>query len=258
MFMKILSWNINGVRAVLKKDFLGFLIKENPDVICLQEVKIDQSKIEKENFDFPFYEVFWNSAKRAGYSGTATLVRKDLVVEKVINGFGVEKFDNEGRCQIIEFDDFYLVNNYFPNANSELSRLDYKLEYNEILFDYLKNLTKKKNILVCGDFNVAHQEIDLARPKENIGSPGFTYEERKSMNKFLNNGFVDTFRKLNPLKVQYSWWSYRAGARQRNVGWRIDYFCTNDIFLKNIKKAFIMDEIKGSDHCPVGVILNLE
>lgn len=252
--MKLISWNVNGIRAVLKKGFTDFLRAELPDVLCLQEIKISQSTQEETTFDFPGYLEYWNSATRPGYSGTAVLVRDQVAQPiSVKNGFGEESFDNEGRTQILEFADFYLVNCYFPNANHELSRLDYKISYNNYLILNLKKLEKKKPVIICGDFNVAHQEIDLARPRDNIGNPGFTNEERSWMTSFINQGFVDSFRFLNDNKIQYSWWSYRAMARVRNVGWRIDYFCVSEKIKKHLKSAFILDKITGSDHAPVGI-----
>lgn len=252
--MKIISWNVNGIRAVMKKNFLEFLIAENPDVLCLQEVKISESSKNDAKLDFPGYKEYWNCAARPGYSGTAILIKEGLVQPvKVNNGFGHDRYDCEGRTQIAEFKDYFVVNCYFPNANNELSRLDYKLDFNHDLQNHLKSLELKKPIIICGDFNVAHQEIDLARPKENRGSAGFTTQECAWMDGFIKDGFVDTFRALNGDKIQYSWWSYRAGARPRNVGWRIDYFCVSKKFSKKVKKAFILDKIIGSDHCPVGV-----
>ncbi len=252
--MKIISWNVNGIRAVMKKNFLDFLLSEKPDVLCLQEVKISEASKNDAKLDFPGYIEYWNCANRPGYSGTAILIREEALKPiKVKNGFGFDRFDIEGRTQIAEFPNFYLVNCYFPNANSELSRLSYKLDFNRDLQKHLKSLTAKKSVIICGDFNVAHQDIDLARPKQNIGSAGFTEEECAWMNKFLASGFIDTYRAINGEKIQYSWWSYRAGARERNVGWRIDYFCVSKKLQKNIKKAYILDNISGSDHCPIGL-----
>ncbi|MFZ4648267.1 MAG: exodeoxyribonuclease III [Patescibacteria group bacterium] len=252
--MKLVSWNVNGIRAVLKKGFTDFLRTELPDVLCLQEIKISKSTQEDSVFDFADYQEYWNSASRPGYSGTAILVRDGFPAPlSSKNGFGEAAFDDEGRTQILEFSDFYLVNCYFPNANHELSRLDYKISYNNYLASNLKKLEKKKPVIICGDFNVAHREIDLARPKENIGNPGFTDEERSWMTFFVGQGFVDSFRFLNESKVQYSWWSYRAMARVRNVGWRIDYFCVSEKIKKHLKSAFILDKVTGSDHAPVGV-----
>jgi len=255
--MKIISWNVNGIRAIAKKGLSDFLINERPDIICLQEIKIsEQARLETE-FDFQGYREYWNSAKRPGYSGTAIFVKDTLEInEKVENGLGVSEFDDEGRVQTLETNSFYLINIYFPNANAALSRLDYKLNFNNTLLKYLKKLEQKKPLIITGDYNVAHQEIDLARPKENIGSPGFTPEERAWMDKFIAAGFVDTFREVNGDKIQYSWWSYRGGARFRNVGWRIDYFCVSAKLRKRFKKAYILDKIMGSDHAPVGLEIN--
>lgn len=253
--MKIISWNINGIRAVVKKGFKDFLISENPDILCLQEIKIsDAAKLITE-FDFAGYKEYFNSAKRPGYSGTAILVREDLLKYNwpLKNGFGVNKFDGEGRVQTLELDHYFLVNIYFPNANPELSRLDYKLEFNDKLLKYFKRLEKKKPLIITGDYNVAHEAVDLARPKENEGSAGFTVEESSWMTKFLAAGFVDSFRELHGQKIQYSWWSFRAGARARNVGWRIDYFCVSTKLKKQLKKAYILDKISGSDHAPIGI-----
>ncbi len=247
--MKIISWNINGIRAVYKKDFLGYLKKEKPDVLCLQEVKIAEAARIKEDLKFPGYEEFWNSAERPGYSGTLTLVRHGVSASYIPR----LDWDDEGRIQIIEFDKFYLCNVYFPNANNELSRMDFKMNFNDKLLRAIKKLEKHKPFLVCGDYNVAHEEIDLARPKANVKNAGFTPTERAWMTKFLSKGFIDIFREMHSDKVQYSWWSYRAAARSRNVGWRIDYFCVSEKFAKNIKKSFIQNEVMGSDHCPVGV-----
>jgi len=263
--MKIISWNVNGLRAVMRKNWASFLKEENPSIIGLQEIKIsDHHGIEIES-DQSFYDylVFWNCARRPGYSGTALLVSKKWLKRSKISqnsiiyraGIGIEKFDIEGRVQTLELPKFYLVNTYFPNSNHELSRLGYKLEFNEALLKYLKKISQKKPVILTGDYNVAHQEIDLARPKENIGNPGFTNEERAWMDKFIGSGFVDTFRHLNGAQVQYSWWSFRAGARARNVGWRIDYFCVSKKFIGKISRAFILDKMLGSDHAPVGIEL---
>ena len=254
--MKIISWNVNGIRAVARKGFLDFLKKAKPDILCLQEIKISEDAILKEKFDFPGYIEYWHPAKRPGYSGTAILVKsKKLKVKSNKNGIRVKEYDIEGRVQTIEFEKFSLINVYFPHANHELTRLDYKLKFNREIFKYAKKLEKKTPVIIAGDFNVAHQEIDLARPKDNVGNPGFTDEERAWMDKFLNSGFVDTFRKLHPKKQKYSWWSYKFNARERNIGWRIDYFCTSAKMMRQVKKAFILNKILGSDHCPVGIEL---
>ncbi len=254
--MKIISWNVNGIRAVLKKGFLDFIEKEQPDILALQEIKISLAKKDLEKFDFAGYTEFWNSADRPGYSGTLILYKEGLKVLNEKNGLDIKKFDIEGRVQTIELKNFYFVNTYFPNSNHELSRLGYKLEFNQELEKYLKKLEKNKPVILTGDLNVAHQEIDLARPKENIGNPGFTYEERNWMTGFLNNGFIDTFRYLNPQKIKYSWWSFRSAARVRNIGWRIDYFCISKKLIKKVKRADILDQVTGSDHAPIVLEIN--
>jgi exodeoxyribonuclease-3 len=249
--MKLISWNINGIRAVFKKNFKQFLKDSQADIILLQEIKISEEKILSESFDFLDYQSFWFPAQRPGYSGTLTLYKKDLNILELKNGLGLKKFDEEGRVQTIELKDFFLVNTYFPNSNDTLSRLSYKLEFNDEILKYLKKLEKKKPIILTGDFNVAHQAIDLARPKENEGNSGYTLEERAWMTKFLNNNFIDTFRFFNPQTIKYSWWSFRARARERNVGWRIDYFCLSKKLIKKVTRADILDQVLGSDHAPI-------
>jgi exodeoxyribonuclease-3 len=273
--MKLISWNVNGIRAVVKKGFVDFLKTENPDILCLQEIKISDSARNEETFDFAGYQEFWHSAIRPGYSGTMTLVKDNLVIASASRSnpvgsskseiaspsarndkfVGEVKFpdDPEGRVQILEFDKFYLVNTYFPNANAELSRLDFKLNFNDRMLKFLKKLEKKKPIIICGDFNVAHNPIDLFHPKANEGSAGYTIQERNWLTGFLKAGFVDTFRAQNPDKIQYSWWSFRMRARERNVGWRIDYFCVSSYIMKSVNSSFILDQVMGSDHCPVGI-----
>jgi exodeoxyribonuclease-3 len=252
MSLNILSWNINGIRAAVRKGFVDFLKKQQPDILCLQEIKIaEKTRLETE-FDFADYQEFWNSAERPGYSGTAILVRDGLKVSMLPK----LSWDTEGRIIALDIGKYYLVNIYFPNANSELTRMDFKMEFNDKLLKYLKKLETKKPVIVTGDYNVAHNEIDLARPKANIGNAGFTEEERSWMNEFLDAGFKDTFRELHPDKIQYSWWSYRANARANNVGWRIDYFCVTAKILSKVSKAFILDHIEGSDHAPVGIEIN--
>jgi exodeoxyribonuclease-3 len=251
--MKIYSWNVNGIRAAVKNGFVGFLKKERPDILCLQEIKIDDAARAKTQFDFAGYEEYWHPAKKPGYSGTAILVKSGIKIESYRAGMGKNKFDSEGRTQTLEFKKFYLINAYYPNANHELSRLGYKLDFNKEILKYCKKLKLKKPVIVCGDLNVAHEEIDLARPKDNVGNPGFTDEERRSMSEFLQAGFIDSYRYLNGDKVQYSWWGYRFGLRARNIGWRIDYFCVSEKMKRQIKSAYILDKIIGSDHCPVGV-----
>lgn len=259
--MKIISWNVNGLRAVVKKEsWVDFLAEFKPDILCLQEIKISEAKIVKENFSFPGYTFLGNGARREGYSGTALLIKNTLVKKlgklNIAVGIGIDEFDHEGRIQILELESFYLLNIYFPNSNHELGRLDYKERFNAAILKCYQRLDKKKPVVITGDFNVAHEPIDLARPKENVGSAGYTSEERVWMDKFLAAGLVDTFRELNGQKVQYSWWSFRAGARRRNVGWRIDYFLVSSRMKKYFKKAYILDKITGSDHCPVGLEIN--
>ncbi|MCR5573174.1 MAG: exodeoxyribonuclease III [Candidatus Saccharibacteria bacterium] len=259
--MKIYSWNVNGLRAVLNKGALQSFIEEHrPDILCLQETKAKQGQAE---VDLPEYEEIWNSAERAGYSGTAIFTKiKPL---SVTYGFppeieaGIEGWEDrfgdarkEGRALMAEFDDFYLINVYVPNEKDDLGRLKYReLVWDCALLSYMKKLDEKKPVLVCGDFNVAHEEIDLARPKQNEGHAGFTKEGRQGMKNYLSNGFIDTWRTLHPDDIQYSWWSYRGGARAKNVGWRIDYFLASERLRERIVAAEICDEVMGSDHCPI-------
>ena len=249
--MKLISWNVNGIRACVRNGFNDFLASAKPDIIGLQEIKIDDARRAQHDFDFKAYEELWFPAKRPGYSGTATLTKEGFMSYKA--GLAVDKFDSEGRAQTVEFNNFYFVNCYFPNAQDELARLDYKVGFNEAVLKYVKKLEKKKPVVICGDFNVAREEIDLARPKENVGNPGFSDEERYWGRAFLKAGLVDTFRFLHPEKKQYSWWSYRALARERNIGWRIDYFLVSAKIMGNVKRAFILDKVRGSDHAPVGI-----
>jgi exodeoxyribonuclease-3 len=256
--LKFVTWNVNGIRAAVKNGFANFLKKEKPDVLCLQEIKINDDARSKHEFDFGGYTEYWNSAQRPGYAGTAILVSEKLKQPKVTNGIGVSEYDGEGRIQTAEFDKFYLVNTYFPHSRHDLSRLDFKLEFNDALLSHLKKLEnpsagsgRGKPVILTGDLNVAHEEIDLANPKENDGNPGFHPDERKWMTKFLKAGFIDTYRLINGNKVQYTWWSYKFRARERNIGWRIDYFVVSEKMKKQVKDARILDKVKGSDHCPV-------
>ena len=251
--MKLIAWNVNGIRACLKKGFKEFLLKEKPDILALQEIKIAKKDIEKEEFDYPGYNEYYFSAKKPGYSGTGIVVNKRHKVLSYKEGLGVEEFDTEGRTQTIELEHFFLVNNYFPNTQSELQRLDFKEVYNNTFLNHIKKLEKQKPVITCGDFNVAHNPIDLKNDKANQGRAGYTNEERRWMDKFIKNGFLDTFRHLHPEKVEYSWWSYRFNARANNAGWRIDYFLISEILLPQLKKASIFTDIHGSDHAPVGI-----
>ncbi|MEA1929523.1 MAG: exodeoxyribonuclease III [Patescibacteria group bacterium] len=256
----LMSWNVNGIRAVVKKGFEGFLKEHKPDVLGLQEIKINDAARAQEKFDFAAYNEYWHPAERSGYSGTATLSKLEPI--SIGRGFSLPGQsttigDKEGRLQTFEFDKFYFLNAYFPNANHELTRLGFKEEFNKKFLQHVKKLEKKKPVVACGDFNVAHQEIDLARPKDNIGNPGFTKEERDWADKLVKHGLIDTFRHLHPDKVQYSWWSYRNFVRERNIGWRIDYFFASKELMSCVKKAFILDQVLGSDHCPVGIQLDI-
>lgn len=262
--LKLISWNVNGIRAVVKKGFFQLLLKkEQPDVLCLQEVKIDSTARAAHEFDFAEYKEFWNSAERPGYSGTAILVRKNspLITKEFprhTNGIRHPEFDAEGRVQTLEFKTFFLINAYFPNARDDLSRLAFKQIFNKKMLAYVQKLKKKKPVIVVGDYNVAHQEIDIARPKENEGKKGFTKKEREGFGNMVMAGFVDTFRAKYPNKKDaYTWWSHWANARQRNVGWRIDYVCVSKKLMPKVKEAFILPDVMGSDHCPVGITLSV-
>ena len=246
--MKLISWNVNGIRACLNKGFSDFFKEVNADIFCLQETKCQPEQI---NLEFEGYTSYWNSAERKGYSGTAIFTKKQPV--NVTYGIGIEEHDKEGRIITLEFEDFYLVTNYTPNAKRELERLDYRMVWEDEIRKYLLELNKKKPVIMCGDLNVAHEEIDLKNPKTNKGNAGFTNEEREKMTELLNAGFIDSYRYLYPEKIEYSWWSYMGHAREKNVGWRIDYFIVSNDFRENIKDATIYTEILGSDHCPVGL-----
>ena len=246
--MKLISWNVNGIRACLNKGFSDFFKEVNADIFCLQETKCQPEQI---NLEFEGYTSYWNSAERKGYSGTAIFTKKQPV--NVTYGIGIEEHDKEGRIITLEFENFYLVTNYTPNAKRELERLDYRMVWEDEIRKYLLELNKKKPVIMCGDLNVAHEEIDLKNPKTNKGNAGFTNEEREKMTELLNAGFIDSYRYLYPEKIEYSWWSYMGRAREKNVGWRIDYFIVSNDFKENIKDATIYTEILGSDHCPVGL-----
>ena len=250
--MKLISWNVNGIRAADRKGLFDWFQKEKPDALCLQEIKAMPDQFPPHLKSTPGYNVFINSAKRKGYSGVATYTKqKPIDVKK---GFGIEKFDNEGRNLITEFDDFVLFNIYYPNGKKNQERLDYKMDFYDTFLGYADNLkTQGKNIVVCGDFNTAHKEIDLEHPKQNENISGFLPIERAWIDTFIDHGYVDTFRHFNKEPKQYSWWSMRTVARERNVGWRLDYFFVNKEFIKNVKNAFIMQDVYGSDHCPVGI-----
>lgn len=250
--MKFISWNVNGLRACLKKNFMEFFVTVDCDCFCVQETKMHPSQAE---VILPGYYKYWNSAERKGYSGTAIFTKNYPV--SVSYGIDIDKHDHEGRVITLEWDKFYLVNVYTPNSKDSLSRLDYRMLWENDFRDYLISLDKLKPVIVCGDMNVAHEEIDLKNPKTNRKSAGFTDEERGKMSELLNSGFTDTFRELHPDLVKYSWWSYRANARKNNSGWRIDYFLVSDRIKSFVRAATIHDEILGSDHCPVGLDIDI-
>ncbi|MBR3898504.1 MAG: exodeoxyribonuclease III [Bacilli bacterium] len=249
--MKIISWNVAGFRACLKKGFDNFFDKIDADIFCIQE-----SKVLEDQFDYrpEGYEMYLNPAEKKGYSGT--LIYSRVKPLKITYGMGIEKHDHEGRMITLEFNDFYLVNVYTPNVKRDLSRLDYRMEWEDDFRNYLKSLEKTKPVITCGDMNVAHEEIDIKNAKANIGNAGFTYEERSKMTELLDNGFIDTFRYYNKDTIKYSWWSYMRGARERNIGWRIDYFLVSESIIKKVTKTDIYDDVLGSDHCPIGIELD--
>ena len=247
-----MSWNVNGLRANLKKGFMDAFQSIGADVFCLQETKMEQGQAE---VDLEGYTEYWNSAEKKGYSGTAVFTK--TLPLSVSYGMGVAEHDREGRIINLEFDGFYLVNVYVPNSQRELLRLDYRMEWEDAFRKYVCGLDAVKPVLICGDLNVAHKEIDIKNPKSNERNAGFTIEERGKMTELLGAGFTDFFRNLNPdLRDSYTWWSYMGGARERNVGWRIDYFIGSDRLVDKVRDAFILPEIYGSDHCPVGLIID--
>jgi exodeoxyribonuclease-3 len=255
--MKLISWNVNGIRAVMKKGFLDFFNEHQADILCLQETKVHNGDLPEDirlTGWLDGYTGYWNGADRKGYSGTAILTKtKPLSVETQI---GDERFDAEGRFQIMEFETFFLINTYVPNAKGDLSRLAERQEFDALLLQKIKELEKTKPVILCGDMNVAHQPIDLARPKPNEGNAGYTDEERAGMTNYLSADLIDTFRSLHPETVKYSWWSYRANARANNVGWRLDYFITSQALQPRIQSADILDAVTGSDHCPVELVID--
>lgn len=249
--MKLISWNVNGIRAVLKKGFAEWFAAEQPDILCLQETKARPEQVELP-LEFAGYHQYWNAATKPGYSGTLILSKEKPLSVK--NGIGIDEHDNEGRVITAEYPDYFIVTVYTPNAQHGLARLDYRLTWDMDFLSYIKHLEKTKPVIFCGDLNVAHQEIDLARPKDNHKNPGFSPQERASFDQIIAADFTDTFRYFHPDKTEaYSWWSYRAGARERNVGWRIDYFCVSNSLTDSLNKAWIMPEVHGSDHCPVAI-----
>ena len=250
--MKFISWNVNGFRACLTKGFAEFFEEADADFFCIQETKMQPGQAE---FETPDYHQYWYSAEKKGYSGTAIFAKKEPLT--VSYGLGIEEHDHEGRAITLEYEDFYLLCVYTPNAQRELARISYRMEWEDALREYMKELDSKKPVIYCGDLNVAHEEIDLKNPKTNHFSAGFSDEERGKFTELLEAGFKDTFRCLYPEKVQYSWWSYMYGARAKNVGWRIDYFVVSDRIMYKVKDSFILNEIMGSDHCPVGIEIDI-
>lgn len=249
--MKLISWNVNGIRACLQKGFMDYFNAEDADFFCLQETKCQEGQVE---LDLPGYHQYWNSAVKKGYSGTAIFTKHEPISVK--KGIGIEEHDQEGRVITLEMPEYYVITVYTPNSKDELLRLDYRMEWEDAFRAYLKGLEAHKPVIVCGDLNVAHKEIDLKNPKTNRKNPGFTDEERGKFTELVDAGFVDTFRHFYPeLEGAYSWWSYRANARKNNTGWRIDYFVTSGSLRDKLKDAEIHADIHGSDHCPVVLYL---
>ena len=252
--MKLISWNVNGLRAVVKKGFEDIFAEIDADVFCLQETKLQEGQIDLE---LEGYYQYWNYAVKKGYSGTAIFSKKEALSVKY--GIGIEEHDQEGRVITVEYEDFYLVNCYTPNAQAELKRIEYRLKWEEDFLMFLKELEKTKLVILCGDLNVAHNNIDLKNWKTNRKNPGFSDQERAAFTNFLANGFVDSFRHFYPdLEGAYSWWSYRFNARQNNSGWRIDYFCVSEALVPKMEDSFILSDVFGSDHCPVGLTLTVK
>lgn len=249
--MKLVSWNVNGIRAVVKNGFIDAVTGMNPDILCLQETRVQKDQY---SLDLPGYRQFWCSARKKGYSGTAVFAKREP--SAVSYEMQIPDHDGEGRVITLEYEDFYLVNVYTPNAQHELVRLDYRQRWDEDFLAMLKRLEQTKPVIFCGDLNVAHKEIDLKNPKANERNPGFTIEERSGFDRYIENGYIDTFREFNQEPGNYSWWSYRFNSRARNIGWRIDYFCISHSLRPRLEDAFILKDIMGSDHCPVGIILS--
>ena len=249
--MRLISWNVNGLRACVQKGFLEYFNSVNADVFCIQESKLQEGQIE---LDLPGYEQYWNYAEKKGYSGTAIFTKKKPLSVKY--GLGIEEHDHEGRVITLEFEDEYVITVYTPNSQNELARLDYRMKWEDDFKEYLKELSKKKSVIVCGDLNVAHKEIDLKNPKTNRKNAGFTDEEREKLTDLLNAGFIDTFRYFKPdVTGIYSWWSYRFNSRKNNAGWRIDYFLVSEDMKDRLVSADIHTEVLGSDHCPVELVI---
>jgi len=253
--MKITTWNVNGIRAALGKGLKDWVISESPDVFCVQETKASHHQLTDENKNFPGYEIIWNSAQRPGYSGVATFCKTPPL--EIELGLGEERFDVEGRVISTRYSDFRLFNIYFPNGQRGQDRVDYKLDFYARLLNICDGLVSSgENVIITGDFNTAHMPIDLRHPKENENTSGFLLEERAWVDKFLQHGFVDVYRRLYPDRVQYTWWTYRMAARPRNIGWRLDYFLVSEKLASRVRDVIIHDHIPGSDHCPVSLLLD--
>lgn len=249
--MKLISWNVNGLRACVGKGFLDFFKEADADIFCLQETKLQEGQI---SLDLPGYEQYWNYAEKKGYSGTAVFTKHKPM--QVFYGIGIEEHDHEGRVITLEYPDYYFITVYTPNSQNELTRLDYRMKWEDDFLSYLKKLEENKPVIFCGDLNVAHKEIDLKNPKSNHKNAGFTDEERGKFSALMENGFIDTFRHFYPEQEQiYSWWSYRFSARAKNAGWRIDYFVVSDALKDRLENAMIYTDVMGSDHCPVGLLM---
>jgi exodeoxyribonuclease III len=252
--MKIISFNVNGIRAIMKKGLAESIRQMNPDILCFQETKANDAQVAEALQSIEGYRLFCNSAERPGYSGTAVLAKEAPI--SVVKGIGTAEHDNEGRVITCEWPDFYLVNAYTPNSGQELVRLDYREKWDADFLHWMKSLEKKKPVIYCGDLNVAHQAMDLANPKSNYNkSAGYTQREIDGLTRFLESGFVDTYRTMHPDTVKYSWWSARFNSRAKNVGWRIDYVLVSEVLWPRVEEAFILNEVEGSDHCPVGIAL---
>lgn len=252
--MRFISWNVNGLRACMKKGFLDFFEKIDADFFAIQETKMNESQFE---YQIDGYNLYWNSAKKAGYSGTVILAKKKPInVYYDFEKINLDEHNNEGRIITLEYADFFFVDVYVPNSQKELTRLSYRQEFDQVFIQYLSHLRQEKKVIVCGDFNVAHHPIDLKNPKSNINNAGFTMEERSDFSNLLESGFVDSYRYLYKERVQYSWWSYMFEARKKNIGWRIDYFLVSKDLVDDIKDAVIHDQILGSDHCPIELVIS--
>ncbi|WP_434303120.1 exodeoxyribonuclease III [Clostridium botulinum] len=248
--MRIYSWNVNGLRAVAKKNFLEWIGEENPDILCIQETKLQENQLEDNIKNIGGYYSYFSFAHKKGYSGVATYTKEEPISVK--HGIGIERFDSEGRILITEFKEFILLNIYFPNGQRDEERLQYKLDFYKALFNYCDELVEEgKKLVICGDYNTAHNEIDLKNPKANEKASGFLRIERDWLDKIIERGYIDTFRNMNPDKIKYSWWSYRFKARERNAGWRIDYHFVSNNLLDRVENTEILNEVYGSDHCPV-------